>query len=102
MADRVDHAAKAVEFGNLATDAWNTNKREYASALLASAQAHATLALVEQQRIANLIALSESDRATVNGARSALGALYFAGAEGGSASMTILPNIAAALGIEVD
>ncbi len=67
MADRIDHVAKAVEFGNLATDAWNANQREYATALLASAQAHASLALVEQQRIANLIAIYGSEGVVEDG-----------------------------------
>lgn len=56
MSERIDHVAKAIKAGDLATDAWNAGRGEYATALLASAQAHATLALVEQQRIANLIA----------------------------------------------
>ena len=40
-----------------------------ATAAFSRAQVEATLALVEQQRIANLIALAESGRTTVNGAR---------------------------------
>lgn len=55
MSDRIDHAEKArtivsntepVEMGSRDTSDW-----------LALAQVHATLALVEQQKIANLIAL---------------------------------------------
>ena len=48
-----DHAAKATEFGNRANEAWDANQREYATALLASAQVHATLAVADQLRIAN-------------------------------------------------
>lgn len=58
MSDRNDHAAEAREFlaGDVTADDWATG-----IAMLhmkaAAAQAHATLALVEQQRIANIIAL---------------------------------------------
>lgn len=65
----------------------------------ATAQVHATLALVEQQRIANLIALAESGRTTVNGARAALAALYTGSAEEGSAHMRLHPSITKALGL---
>lgn len=65
----------------------------------ATAQVHATLALVEQQRIANLIALSESGRTTVNGARAALAGLYDGSAEEGSANMRLHPSITKALGL---
>ena len=64
------------------------------------AQAEATLELANQQRIANVIALAESGRTTVNGARAALAALYTGSAEEGSAHMTIRPEIARALRIE--
>lgn len=56
MADRIDHAAQAVAQGALAEGASETLD---AIAHLLSAQAHATMALVEQQRIANLIALAQ-------------------------------------------
>ena len=54
MSERVDHAAEAVE-SLAAAKEWDTVPE--AALLVADAQAHATLALVEQQRIANLIAL---------------------------------------------
>ncbi len=58
MADRVKHALhwidNAVKAQTVRTDPKN---EELATAYAAIAQAHATLALVEQQRIANLIAL---------------------------------------------
>ena len=46
MSERVDHAAEAVRI--MGEDGWTTG--------IAAAHVHATLALVEQQRIANLIA----------------------------------------------
>lgn len=66
------------------------------------AQVYATLALVEQQRIANLIALAESGRTTVSGARQALSAMYDGTSEDGTANMSLRPDIATALGIEVE
>jgi hypothetical protein len=52
----VDHAAEAIrivdEFGTVRTPAINQ------ASAFAAAQVHATLALVEQQRIANVIALA--------------------------------------------
>ena len=71
-----------------------------ATAAFSRAQVEATLALVEQQRIANLIALAESGRTTVNGARAALSGLYDGAVEDGSANMHIRADVAAALGIE--
>ena len=56
MSDRIDHAAEAERFA-----AWADNPAlppENVTAIASMAQAHATLALVEQQRIANLIALA--------------------------------------------
>lgn len=61
---------------------------------------HAILALAKQQRIANLIAVAESGRTTVNGARAALSALYDGRVEDGTAHMTLRPDIAEALGIK--
>ena len=71
---------------------------ENAHALIA--QTHAPLALVEQQRIANLIALAECGRTTVNGARAARSGLYDGAVEDGAANMHIRADGAAALGIE--
>lgn len=53
--ERIDHGAEARLCGERAEHA--TNDME-ALTQLVSAQAHATLALVEQQRIANLLAIS--------------------------------------------
>ncbi|UXO93873.1 hypothetical protein Pan2_54 [Pseudanabaena phage Pan2] len=57
MTERIDHAAEAAQIaaGGLASGSFDQT-RDY----LALAQVHATLALVEQQRIGNLIALSNS------------------------------------------
>ena len=52
MPEPIDHAAEALRRVLLPLDN---------AALLASAQVHATLALVEQQRIANLIALGKTE-----------------------------------------
>lgn len=52
--ERTDHAAEAAR---VLRDVSADSNGTYADAM-AYAQAHATLALVEQQRIANLIALS--------------------------------------------
>lgn len=92
MTDRIDHAAEAQRIID------NPPGGE----AVRRAQVHATLALVEQQRIANLIALSESGRTTVNGARAALAGLYDGSAKEGSAYMALRPDIAAALGFEVE
>ena len=102
MSEWIDHAAKACLCIEWATE-WqgregSTAATENAHALIA--QTHATLALVEQQRIANLIALAESGRTTVNGARAALSGLYDGAVEDGSANMHIRADVAAALGIE--
>ena len=96
MSERIDHAAEAREW----IDAAARHPGAISTAILA--QAEAMLALVEQQRIANLIALSESGRTTVNGARAALSALYVGAVEDGTAHMQLRPDIEAALGIGDD
>ena len=56
MTERIDHASEAVNFLRATTfDTHGDDDRK-----VALAQVHATLALVEQQRIANLIALGEA------------------------------------------
>ena len=89
---RIDHAAVAHEI--LAHTP--TNGGVTYSDWMAEAQVHATLALVEQQRIANLIALSK-DTFAEHEATGALG--DFAGAKFGE-RIGLRPEIAAALGIE--
>lgn len=61
--------------------------------------AEAQVALAEQARIANLIALAESGRTTLNGASAALSALYTGSSEDGSANMALRTDIARALKI---
>lgn len=58
MGDRTDHAAWAV---NLLADTVGEPVTK-AQVIVEAAGVHATLALVEQQRIANLIAIAESDK----------------------------------------
>ena len=94
MSDRIDHAAEAVALLNLAAAAQHQGDPRH---LIAAAQAHATLALVEQQRIANLIALTKETFAAYE-ACEALGT--FAVAKCGE-QIGLRPEIAAALGIKV-
>ena len=93
MSDRIDHAAEAVALLNLAAAAQHQGDPRH---LIAAAQVHATLALVEQQRIANLIALTKETFAAYE-ACEALGT--FATAKCGE-QIGLRPEIAAALGIE--
>ena len=51
---RIDHEAKAMWLRDMAGD---TTDQTHQANLIAAAQVHATIALVEQQRIDNLIAL---------------------------------------------
>ena len=95
MSDRIDHAAEAVALLNLAAAAQHQGDPRH---LIAAAQVHASLALVEQQRIANLIALAKETFAA-HEASEALGT--FATATPGE-RIGLRPEIAAALGIKVD
>lgn len=56
MIERIDHYAAAV---SMLKDAEMTKGMDLIAAIVQGAQVHATLALVEQQRIANLIALAQ-------------------------------------------
>lgn len=58
MSERIDHVAAAVRDIEYADAVLQEGAEEVALAVAAVGQVHATLALVEQQRIANLIALS--------------------------------------------
>ena len=97
MTDRIDHAAEARKHIDWAHEqqsvegCWEDSVRDYALI----AQAEATLALVEQQRIANLIALTKETFAA-HEANEALGA--FASAKFGE-QIGLRPDVAAALGI---
>ena len=92
MSERIDHAAEAREW----IDAAAGHPGAISTAILA--QAEATLALVEQQRIANLIALAAMDPEGLGqSAYSALAAMS------PDRRRTVLaPDIAAALGIGDD
>lgn len=61
LSTSINHAARAVGLLAVAdrdvSDNWPLQTGEHKADIIAQAQVHATLALVEQQRIANLIAL---------------------------------------------
>ena len=109
MTDRIDHAAEAVALLNLAAAAQHRGDPRH---LIAAAQVHATLALVEQQRIANLAALAslagrdedvhEEVAAAAYGALNAM--IRYQDVPNGHAGpdevAALRPDIAAALGIE--
>lgn len=59
MTERIDHAAEAVTYYHYASANEIRDNPELAKLSMAQAQVHATLALVEQQRIANLMKYSE-------------------------------------------
>ena len=107
MTNRIDHAAEAV--GLLALAAAGVRDRRY---LIAAAHLHATLAVAEQARIANLIALAklagrdedahEEVTAAAYGALNALISYQDVpnGHSGPDEVAVLRPDIAAALGIE--
>ena len=96
MTDRIDHAAEALALLNLAAAAQHQGDPRH---LIAAAQVNATLALVEQQRIATLIALADSTTSTV-AHRQTEEALYGRVVTHVALAPPLRPNIAAALGIE--
>lgn len=59
MSGRIDHATESRGLLYYATEAVPPGPSEMRSTYIAEAQVHATLALVEQQRVANLIALAQ-------------------------------------------
>ena len=102
MTDRIDHAAEAQKVLAMPTSVWGSP-----SDVLAGAQVHATLAIVEQLRISNLIALGygNSEAGTDQARSDARVALVEWHAHedpemGGWPE--IRPDIAAALGIDHD
>ena len=107
MTNRIDHAAEAV--GLLALAAAGVRDRRY---LIAATHIHATLAIAEQARIANLIALAKlagrDEDAHEEVAAAAYGALNALisyqdvpnGHSGPDEVAVLRPDIAAALGIE--
>lgn len=96
MSDRIDHAAVARKY---IAAAFGEATADPAGVVALLAQAEATLALVEQQRIANLIALGYGHTSpsgdVVGEARRAL--VERTGAD----RHQLRPDVAAALGIEV-
>ena len=96
MSDRINHAANSRRAIDTVRD-WQEREGETDATMLAEvgiAQAEATLALVEQARIANLIAL-------VNGDTHLSTTAYLQVAvEAGIYPAEFRPDIAAALGVE--
>ena len=99
MTDRIDHAALA---GQMAWDALSTSRsgaQVIAGMLAATAQVHAALALVEQQRIANLIALAGASD-SIRARQQAEEVLYQPTPIQAGIDLPLTPDIAAALGIK--
>ena len=98
MTDRIDHAAEARKHIDWAHEeqsvegSWEYSVRDYA----VLAQTHATLALVEQSRIANLVGLLKDTFAS----HQALEALSDVATAQSGQLISLRPDIAAALGIE--
>ena len=104
MTDQIDHAAEAQEVLAMPTSVWGSP-----SDVLAGAQVHATLAIAEQLRIGNLIALanashmSESFDDTEEAQRQAAYKLIaYRKLDPDDELPVIAPDIAAALGIDHD
>lgn len=109
MSDRIDHVFEALGLRQLAS---STEHGPSAANLIAAAHLHATLALVEQQKLANLIALAkvagrEEDvhEEVAEAAYEALNALvHFKVVPNGHMDpneVTVLrPDVAAALGVK--
>ena len=99
MIDRIDHTAESQRILDHMLSVCETDENTTALLYAQAAQVHAMLALVEQQRIANVIALAESGRTTVSGARSALAGLYDGSLDEGTTRMTLRSDIKEALGL---
>lgn len=92
--ERIDHAAEAVRvLRDVSSDANGT----YADAM-AYAQAHATLALVEQQRVANVIELAKGAAGT-DAQQAARSALVIKTADDFGSPKSVRPEIREALGL---
>lgn len=95
MSDRIDHAAEARNY----IACWEEKAGQHPELDMALLQAHATLALVEQQRIANIIAIANNvsedpDVTVTDGERAAWLALCEE-----DSPHSLLPEIREALGI---
>ena len=109
MTDRIDHAAEAVALLNLAVTA---QRQGDPRRIIAAAHVHAALAVAEQARIANLVALASlagrDEDAHEEVAAAAYGALNALiryrdvpnGHAGPDEVAVLRPDIAAALGIK--
>lgn len=98
MSERIDHVEQAKSIAEVAATKlsanWESETGERKADMLAVAQLHATLALVEQQRIGNLLKLGLGTEATAS-------ALYVdpPGHWDFDKPRTLRPEIAAALGL---
>ena len=99
MSDRIDHAALAAQMARDALSTSRSGAQVIAGMLAATAQVHATLALVDQQRIANLIALAGASD-SIRARQQAEEVLYQPTPVQAGIDLPLTPDIAAALGIE--
>lgn len=95
---KIDHVTEAMQLRQYAAEM--SQMGGDAGTVIATAQLHATLALVEQQRISNLIALSAGGHGGSTGLeRYGMAALGAMSGEEWGAEMRPHPEIAAALGL---
>ena len=99
MTDRIDHAALAAQMARDALSTSRSGAQVIAGILAATAQVHATLALVDQQRIANLIALAGASD-SIRARQQAEEVLYQPTPVQAGIDLPLTPDIAAALGIK--
>ena len=99
MTDRIDHAALAAQMARDALSTSRSGAQVIAGMLAATAQVHATLALVDQQRIANLIALAGASD-SIRARQQAEEVLYQPTPIQAGIDLPLTPDIAAALGIK--
>ena len=99
MTDRIDHAALAAQMARDALSTSRSGAQVIAGMLAATAQIHATLALVDQQRIANLIALAGASD-SIRARQQAEEVLYQPTPIQAGIDLPLTPDIAAALGIK--
>ena len=99
MTDRIDHAALAAQMARDALSTSRSGAQVIAGMLAATAQVHATLALVEQQRIANLIALAGASD-SIRARQQAEEVLHQPTPIQAGIDLPLTPDIAAALGIK--
>ena len=99
MPNRIDHAAEAQKVLAMPTSVWGSP-----SDVLAGAQVHASLAIAEQLRIGNLIALGygDSEDQARSDARAALVEWHAHEDPAMGGWPEIRPEIAAALGVDHD